>query len=395
MRTVPKMPSHRRLPGLLLLILLPAVARAAVSDRLSLGGYVRETPLAWKAAAPMGGGEDRLFTNLLHARQNLRWYPVSSISGALEIKTRLVEGDAAGLFLLEADPSGATETYFDWEHTFIDRERTVLVSSLDRAWISGDAGPVQVRVGRQRIAWGTNLVWNPVDLFNPSSPLDFDNEEKPGNDAIRMQVYLGPNSSVEAAASPQRESDRTTAALKLTVNRWGYDWVVLAGRRRSDTVFGGAWAGNIHGGGFRGELLFARPRRETLSIDPYLTASVEGDYTFPGSLYLHAALLYNGAGTTGNAGGEQRIEAFVRGWYSPARASIFGEIARNLSPLVRADLSGILNPYDGSWYFGPMLTWSVAANLDLAVLGLFFGGDAGTEFGGSGEIAMLRLKYSF
>ena len=36
-----------------------------------------------------------------------------------------------------------------------------------------------------------NLVWNPNDLFNAFSFVDFDYEERPGSDALRIQKYTG------------------------------------------------------------------------------------------------------------------------------------------------------------------------------------------------------------
>ena len=177
------------------------------------------------------------------------------------------------------------------------------------------------------------------------------------------------------------------------MNKWEYDWIVLAGRRRGQAVVGAAWAGSILKGGFRGELLYAIPRGS--SEDPYLTATIGGDYTFRNTLYLHAAVLYNGRGTTGNAGGLKLLESYQRGELTSSRINLFAEIARDLNPLLRGDLMGILNPYDGSWYLGPSLTWSVVTNLDLTGLALIFGGDTGTEYGDDGEIFLARLKYSF
>ncbi|HVP15724.1 MAG TPA: hypothetical protein VMS88_09285, partial [Terriglobales bacterium] len=94
-------------------------------------------------------------------------------------------------------------------------------------------------------------------------------------------------------------------------------------------------------------------------------------------------------------GGEQLLVASERGWLSPARASLFGEAARNLGPLVRGDLTGILNPSDRSWYLGPAVTVSALANLDVTVTALAFGGSSGTEFGDDGGILLTRLQWSF
>jgi hypothetical protein len=63
------------------------------------------------------------------------------------------------------------------------------------AYLDYTAGKWQFRVGRQRINWGVNLVWNPNDVFNSFSYFDFDYEERPGSDAVRVQYYTGTTSS--------------------------------------------------------------------------------------------------------------------------------------------------------------------------------------------------------
>jgi hypothetical protein len=127
----------------------------------------------------------------------------------------------------------------------------------------------------------------------------------------------------------------------------------------------------------------------------YLNASISGDYTFSNTVYLQVSALFESRGTTGDAGGVELLETAARADLSPGRWALFGEIAKDLTPLVRADLSAIVNPADGSFYLGPTLTWSAAPNVDVAAAALLFEGRTGTEFGDQGQIWMVRAKYSF
>jgi len=379
-------------------------ARPARAQFLSLNGYVRDSPILWKEpeafAAGSGAGEQR-FTNLLHTRQNLRLFPAAGATVGLEVKTRLFAGDAARELADRTDLTASGRTYFAWQRRFVEEPRTVLACALDRAWLSVERGPVQATIGRQRIAWGTALVWNPIDVVNPSSPLDFDDVEKPGADAVRTQVYLGPASKVDVAAVPARRADDAVLLGELVLNRAGVDWVAMGGRRGPWAVVGGAWAGDIRGGGFRGEFLVSVPRSGLRAPDSgavertNLVACVDGDFTFPSSLYLHAAALYNRRGSRGDAGGARLLEAYGRGWPSPARWSLYAEAARDLGPLLRADLAGILDAGDRSGYLGPTLTWSAATDLDVAATAFLFAGAPGTEFGDEGHLLMARLQWSF
>jgi len=377
----------------------PGIARR---EDVLFSGYIRENPIQWQtpplfsSTADSPGHPENRFTNLLHMRQNLRWYVASPVTAGLELKERLFSGQGAGDLARGINAFTLRLPRFDWTGTLVDRDEAYCEAGIDRFWIELTHRGLELTVGRQRIAWGTNLLYNPIDIFNPSSPLDFDNEEKPGTDAVRVTLYPGPNSVVEAAWAPGREAALTSAALRLKINRMGYDWVFIGGRRASDHVAGFAWAGSIADGGFRGEFLYADPRSGEESEAPrHLSAAISGDYTFRNSLYIQTSVLYNSRGTTGDAGGLVQIESYQHGDLSPARFSLSGEIAGDLTPLWRADFLMIINPGDGSGYYGPSLSWSAMTDLDLVFQALLTSGGAGTEFGDQGSVWMLKGKYSF
>jgi hypothetical protein len=282
----------------------------------------------------------------------------------------------------------------------LDNDNAALVSQIDRLYVDWNAGPVQVTLGRQRIAWGTNLVWNPTDLFNPYSVLDFDYEERPGVDAVRAQLFTGTTSKIEVAIAPGKtQGDRTVMGL-VRLNRWDYDFNLMGGMFRDGAVLGFSWAGQILGGGFRGE---ARWTGNQLMTDPlsglgtrrsYFTGALSGDYTFPNSIYIHTELLYNGDGTTELAG-LRWPAALARGELSPGRWSVYQEISGDISPLLRGSLFGLFNPLDGSRVVVPSLSWSIATNWDLLVIALLGRGQRGTEFGDTGSSVFGRAKWSF
>jgi hypothetical protein len=388
----------RSLPIILLfLVIASSAGHAGWKENLALSGYFRETPVVWDPAYPATheSGSSYRLTDLLNFRQNFRYYASQNVTMAIELKERSYIGKDAGL-LLHSISYDARPPYFDWTRNFVEDSDFIIQGIIDRLWIQFAWKSAELTLGRQRIAWGTNLVWNPTDIFNPSFPLDFDNEEKPGADAARLQVYLSPSSSVELAVAPGREADSTTAALRIKINRWKYDWILIAGRRRAEVVAGFSWAGSISRGGFRGEFLYAAPRSAwTASMDGYLTGSISGDYTFPCTLYLQGAVLYNQRGTTDKAGGSRLLQSVLRGDLTPGRLSLLGEFSIDLNPLWRAELVGIINPYDRSFYAGPDLRWSAMTDLDLIFMGLLFGGEKGTEFGDDSRMILLWAKYSY
>ena len=374
----------------------PCSAPAGISDDIVLKGYVLEEPVLLRSSGAGDGDEEVEFLNLLRARENLRWYATDAVTLALEVEAQWLQGtDACRMAGLIA-PLSADTPLFDLRARLLDEDSACIEAVIDRVWVDATHGNLQMTAGRQRVAWGTNLVWNPVDVFNPSPALALDDETEIGTDALRAQYYLGPNSQFDVAWAPARESEQTSAAARFQINHWGYDWMLIGGRRAQDAVAGFAWAGSIAGGGFRGEVLYGRPEEETgNSDDDFLNASVSGDFAWSNTLYLQASALYSSRGTTGDAGGPQLIESHLRGDLSPARYSVFGEIAKDLTPLWRMDISGIVNPADGSFGLLPSLRWSATTDLDVTLRALVPGGPGGTEFGDQEQVWTVAARYSF
>lgn len=326
-------------------------------------------------------------------RRNDRLYPVPWL-------TLGAEGYAKVLVHSPAGPSaGATGCdqpgeVFHWQWRFIDEDEVIADLRLDRLWAQFQRGKVQLTAGRQRIAWGTCLVWNPIDLFNPASPFDFENEERPGADGLRAEVFLGPVSSLQFAWTGSRGAAGTAAAL-LRANLCNTDLYLLLARKPGASVAGLAWAGQIADGGFRGEVLAVEQDDESLLAPDYVLGALSYDYTFSNSTYLHFEALMNTAGAGAQVDEADWLRTLANDWLTPARRSLFGEISLLPHPLLSTSLAAIYNPFDRSRYFGPNFRASVLSNLDLSLAGLLFEGRKATEFGAMPDILFVRLKYSF
>lgn len=391
--------------ALLMLILLPAMLCARLSS-LEAGGYVKY--LFSSTKYPLLS--NRLNDHLIHARLNTRWYPAEPLMAALEIRFRGYYGGSVENIPGFSDQVKSQHEFVQLDAFLWEKKKTLGYGEVDRMWLDYSAGNWEVTLGRQRIAWGTALVWNVIDLFNPQSILDFDYEEKPGADALRVQYYTGPVSRVEVSVKPGKSKRGTTVAGLWLLNAREYDFYLIGGIRNNRWVVGGAWAGQISDAGFRGEFLFSQapdkgaPERYP-DLSPYGTSFfrydkpvfsgvLSADYTFPNSLYLHSELLFNSNGKIRNAGIFYR-EALQVGMLSPARWSLFQEVGYDITPLLRGSVFGIFNPDDHSAVVLPYFTYSVITNLDLMVLGFVTSGKSGSEYGDFGNSVFVRLKYSF
>ncbi len=384
-------------PKALLFLLLIFPLQAFVQEsKWTLNGYIKELYMFYSPENAIPGiDRDYLATNIIHNRLNLKWYASSKLTTVVEMRNRLMFGT-----LVKDFPD--YQSTIDVDHGLVDLSWISAQSSswfihsmIDRAYLDYNSGKWQFRVGRQRVNWGVNLIWNPNDIFNSFSYFDFDYEERPGTDALRVQYYTGTTSSAELVYKPGRDQAHTALAGMYRFTRWDYDFQFIGGQAGNDWIFGGGWAGDIRGAGFRGEFTHFEPLNDR--SDCATVASVSVDYTFKNSLYLHTSILYNSAGKIGKAGG---MDVFFNPEMSAkqlsfARYSLFGQVSKPITPLFSGSFSGIVNPSDGSFYFGPALTYSLLDNLELMLTGQLFFGDAGTEFGNIGQIAFGRLKWSF
>ena len=391
---------------ILFLILISAITVNAQLSDFSYNGYLKDLVSTYKLPT----SSDRYYDNLLHARLNTRWYPTQSITGALELRFRAFYGSS-----VEKIPNFLSSIKSNHEFTQLDAtlwntNKTIGYGQIDRLWFDWTKDKTEITVGRQRIAWGTSWVWNPTDIFNPLDVLDFDYEERPGADAIRVQYYTGPVSKFELSVRPGKTKRGWIAAGLWSTNAWDYDFNLIAGIKENRWLAGGSWSGDILTAGFRGEILVTQ-KPEPLSEfqnsyqiiggtplssynKPTVSFVVSGDYTFTNSFYIHTEVLHNSDGVKKYAG-LYYPEAMKLGMLTPAAWSIYQEFSYDITPLIRGSIFGLFNPNDGSRVIVPSVSYSIFTNWDLYLIGLFFHGDPLTEYGGYGSSIYARAKWSF
>lgn len=384
-----------------LLLAFPATGR---SFDYNFSGYVKY--LYSNSKYP--GFSRKIDNHLIHGRLNSKFYFGKNWSFALETRWRTYYGSAIEKipFFKEQIIHHYPFTDLGWQ--LANEKKLFSYLEIDRLYVDYQGTNWEFTVGRQRIAWGTSLVWNVIDLFNPLSILDFDYEEHPGNDALRLQYFTGPVSHVEIAYSPAKTSDKQTFALLWGAHAGEYDLYFLAGIKQRRRLAGFAWSGYIRDAGFRGELKISDPPSKGLPTVypllflPQLTdnrqvnvqAVLSFDYSFPNSFYVHSEMYFNRDGVLQNAG-FYRWQTSEADMLSPARWSLFQEAAYQITPLIRSDAFILFNPNDHSFVLVPSVSWNATTNLDWYLIGFFSKGSPNTEFGDIGKAGFIRLKYSF
>jgi hypothetical protein len=373
---------------------MPApVAASWRSENVDFRGYAK-----YLQTALVQSQDDVLTDSLVHNRLNLRAYLPRSFTLGVEARNRLFYGDSVRRIPGYGDLVTEQDGVLDLEILWVDGDALVLNTVFDRLWLdwSGSAG--QARIGRQRINWGMNPVWNPNDVFNAFDYLDFDYEERPGSDAVRLEWFTGEVSSIDLAWKWAADRDDDVAAARFRTNRRGYDLQALAGRFRQDWTVGAGWAGNVRDAGLKGEVTGFFPSSDapdTASTVVSLTSTLE--YSFRGGWTGLASYLLNSGGTT-----EPGPVAELLLWKPdaksllPARHTVFAGGYRQFTPRVYLMLSGFYS-FGVNWLvFFPTFTYSIETNWDLDLVGqLFWAESESGAFGNEGNACFLRLKWSF
>jgi len=390
----------------MLIFLILTTYLPGISQDFSIYGYSKYM----FSSTSYPGISSRLNDHLIHTRLNSRWFIQDNLTTAMECRLRSISGDSPAKFPGFRSTIQSAYEFGDLDVFLWDKHRSLGYAEIDRLYLEYNRNNLQITLGRQRVAWGTTLVWNITDLFNPMSVLEFDYEEKPGSDALRVQYFTGPVSRLELVIKPGEDKFGTTVAGLWATNAFEYDLYILGAYFQDRWTLGGAWAGAVLDGGFRGELKLIEamsdchndlPNLYTKCPIPYyrdkgsiISATISVDYTFSNSFYVHTETLYNSNGLKENAG-LYLPDAQRAGMLSPSRWSLFQEFAYDLTPLVRTSIFAICNPDDQSSVIVPMIDWSIITNWDLTLVGILADGKEYSEFGGYGSSGFVRIKFSF
>mgnify|MGYP001050281378 CR=1 FL=1 len=334
------------------------------------------------------------WTSLVHNRLNFKYTPTDEIKVRLELRNRLFYGDNVKNIL------GFSE-FISQDNGIVNLSWNVIVdgsllfnTTIDRALMNYTKGNWDVTLGRQRVNWGMNLAWNPNDIFNTYNLLDFDYEERPGSDAIRMQYYLGDFSKIEVTAKKGRSADDYIVAMMYKFNKWSYDIQLIGGVYKKDWVLGAGWAGNLKNASFKGEVSYFVPYEAYFNSENVLSASVSVDYGFKKGLYINGAVLYNNSAENASAsiGGLSYNNLSAKN-LMPYEYSGFLQLAKEFTPIFKGAVSTIYSPTNHSVIIIPSLDYSVATNWELNITGQSF--FEFEDYQTLGNSLFVRLRWSF
>jgi hypothetical protein len=381
-----------------ILIFLGVSILGQAQEQWMMKGYVK----GLSAMQTLGEDGEVALENTLHNRFDVNWYMSDKFTFSVGMRNRVIVGNNVTLIPGYADYIARDNGYFDLSWLWAETDSWIGVTQFDRLMLDFTTGNLQITLGRQRINWGQTFVWNPNDLFNTYSYFDFDYEERPGSDALRIQYYLGMSSKLELSTSLNSDKKVTSVGL-YRFNTGGYDLQFLGGiYTETDYVLGGGWSGSIKGGGFSGEITYFHPMDRDDDPDSEVTATIHYDYTFRSSLNLQFEALYNGFGQEDLASGigDVVFQDLSPKNLFPTQLAFFGSGAYDVTPLFRVMLAGIYGPEGNFYYVGPTLIYSLSNTMELTGVGQFYSSDEvfddeGEPLVTSGAALFVRFKWSF
>src|SRR6185437_10613738 len=174
---------------------------------------------------------------------NIKWKPSAQLTGDAEFRTRLIWGDEVQLTPGFVSLLRNENEAIDMQKIWIENRSMVLLTNVERLYLDYGNDKFNIRIGRQRINWGVATTWNPNDIFNSYNFLDFDYEERPGVDGSKARYQFSDSFNTELAYAYTGKKNGTVAALKYTLNKWGYDMQLITGWYHAHPTVGAGWAG--------------------------------------------------------------------------------------------------------------------------------------------------------
>ena len=277
---------------------------------------------------------------------------------------------------------------------------------LDRLNVRFRLPAADIVVGRQAISWGVGRLWTPADLFVSFSPVEIDQDFKPGVDAVHMKFPFGNFSQIEVVYAALEEDFRThTIGLRGQTSIQDFDVGLMAGKSYRDFVIGPFFDGEVRGAGIRAEFTLTQNTAGRLDERRTFVRSVTSvDYRFANGVYGLLEYYYNGFGKT-DAASYSRLfpsQRLTRGEIFNLGRHYLGAIFEyEFHPLVRGSLFSQWNMLDHSGLVGPLLSVSLSDEADVR-LGTYlpWGADLNgvqtrSEFGLYPYIYYLQLRLYF
>ncbi|HEY8123639.1 MAG TPA: hypothetical protein VII78_20140 [Myxococcota bacterium] len=387
------------------------------------------TPQFEDCAAFDSVGDKDVWTSLTRARVTLdaragqKWsaelaYDHEWRAGTLDTFEGEFSRDADTLLDLEdeielfgLDPHG---DHFRWSHR------------LYRGYVRYEGTHIHVTAGRQRLAWGTGRLWNPIDRLSAIGPLAIEGDEFAGIDAIEARWMWNGFDYLQLVAAPGDSKRTSRYALRVHGVLYDKDVSFVAGVFEQAFAVGADFSGNLGVAAWRLEAIWTDPSRDVWMLDEpaprelpefwQIVASIDTTFDIGPGLYALVEHLYDenalgfGSGRAGSllplfgASGDvanpvpapHGSERFAGSRVvSLAKHTTGVELGMDVTAALRADLLVLYDWNGSSAAIAPSFSYTGWNALELRVGAQLFAGPRLSQFGERQAIAFAVFEWFF
>ncbi len=373
---------------IILLLFLAMPLFLSYAEELTISGYYKNILSLSKATQ----SKENFFTDLnrLRLKIDFKFSPSLKIILSLDNEVMLHDLYNNPDFSIIRQKNQKELAFMDGDYTSRDRKHTYIRHSLYRAYLKYKRDNIRLTLGKQNIDFSRMRFFGPLDLFNPISPLDLEQDEKIGTDALNFEYFLNGFSSLNIILAPKRNSDESKFAIRLTGKLNDYDLMFVLGELTKDEILGFGFDGYLFNAGLRAEITYTHPDDK----NNFVRLAIGTDYTISTKLYLLFEYFYNG-------GYSRNRSLFLSSYqYSQKVRSLNRHLLNfmvkyEISPLVTFN-NYLIYDIDGkSVFLNPQISYNVFTNLDVSLGAQFFWGKTDAEFGSYQNLYYTELKYFF
>ena len=362
-------------------------------DKISFSGYLR-----YMNSSSVINSDSTIKDNLIHNRLRIKLDLNSRFNAVVEMRNRAFFGQATKINPNLGNILNNDLGELDLSFVPYDQKELVIHSIFDRAYIKYSSDKWELRIGRQRINWGVNLAWNPNDLFNAYSLIDFDYQERLGVDALRLQYYIGEMSTIELSAQPGMSIDESIFAGLWKFNLNGSDFQFLFGNYYEDVAIGFGLATNIKNAGVTIESTYFNPKNNSKTSEG-LSTSFSVDYSTKSGIYFNSSFLFNSLGSTKKSTDDNLFGSFLTDISAkrlmPSKLTYFTQVSGNFTPAINGSMTIFHMKGEEMLLMMPSITYEIKENLDTMLLAQLIYNQIESNFNSMGVGIFLRCAYNF
>lgn len=246
-------------------------------------------------------------------------------------------------------------------------DHRALGQNLDRLNLRLQAGGINVRLGRQPVAFGVGRLTSPMDVLAPFPNQTLDTEERIGMDAVRIRTGMGDLSEMDlgAVGAPGNLPENGVLFIKPRFRLGSNDVNIMTMRFRRNFLAGFSLQRSIGGAGFWMEQARVDPDG---GGEPYDRFLVGLDQQWTDRSYVWGEYHFNGAGRKRFLDCLESLESTA---YTEGGVYLLGRdygsvgMTHQWHPLVKGTVLVTVNLSDGSWQTAPSLEVSVSQDIYL------------------------------